>query len=34
MDQFFGQLSAEERATIEASMARFRAVLRGAGERR
>lgn len=28
MDRFFGQLSAEERATIEASMARFRAVLR------
>lgn len=34
MDQFFGQLSAEERTAIEASMARFRGVLRGAGERR
>lgn len=28
MDQFFAQLSSEERQTIESSMARFRAVLR------
>lgn len=30
MDRFFAQLSAEDRAVIEASMARFRAVLKNA----